>query len=102
MVYILHGKVTAFAVDVQEPIAGSRIQHGFPHSGVMRVGDVNHGELDRGCCVCHLGLEVKIVKNAQMGKLLGQVAGHIATSGPIAYLEYRSDNQSSQSSLFMA
>jgi hypothetical protein len=48
MIHILSGKVSAFAVDIQEAILGGGIQHGLPHGGVVGIGDVNDRELDRG------------------------------------------------------
>lgn len=43
VVYILSREIAAFAVDIQETILGSRIQHRFTYGGIVRIGDVDDG-----------------------------------------------------------
>lgn len=45
-VHISSGEISTLTINIQKPVLGRGFQHDLPHSGVMGVGDINHGELN--------------------------------------------------------
>lgn len=54
MVHVPRREIRALAIHIQEAIFGSGIEHGLPHGGVVRIGNVDDGELDWGRDVGHI------------------------------------------------
>lgn len=54
--HILRGEVAPLAIDVEEAILDGSVEHGFAHDRVVRIRNVDDGELDRSggsTVACH-------------------------------------------------